>query len=67
IGYYDEAYLRSLRFLDSPGAKDHDRVLEDSGITLAEEMVGMATGNLQHIGQVGYIRGLIEGRRWFPR
>jgi hypothetical protein len=42
-------------------------VLDDSGNTLAEEMVGMATGNLQHIGQVGYIRGLIEGRRWFPR
>ena len=67
LGYYDDVYQRSLKFLDSPGADDHDRVLDDSGNTVAIEMVGMATGNLQHIGQVGYIRGLIEGRRWYHR
>jgi|TARA_B100000959_G_scaffold237904_1_gene257547 hypothetical protein len=67
LGYYDDVYRRTLEFLASPAADDHDRALEGSGNTLAEEMVGMATGNLQHVGQVGYIRGLIEGRRWYPR
>lgn len=67
LGYYDAVYQRALAFLASPEADDHDRVLEDSGNTVAVEMVGMVAGNLQHIGQVGYIRGLIEGRRWYPR
>ena len=67
LGYYDAVYQRTLKFLATPDADNHDRVLDDSGNTLAEEMVGMSTGNLQHIGQVGYIRGLIEGRRWYPR
>ena len=67
LGYYDAVYRRSLAFLESPAADDHDRVLGGSGNKLGVEMVGMVAGNMQHVGQVGYIRGLIEGRRWYPR
>jgi len=67
LGYYDAVYRRTLEFMASSAADDHNRVLDDSGNTLAVEMVGMVAGNLQHVGQVGYIRGLIEGRRWYPR
>jgi len=67
LGYYNDTYQRTLKFLASAEADDHDRLLDDSGNTLAVEMVGMATGNLQHVGQVGYVRGLIEGRRWYSR
>jgi hypothetical protein len=35
--------------------------------TVGERLLVVVNGNMQHVGQAGYVRGLNEGRRWHPR
>ena len=48
---------------------DSDRVLNgDSGDATVRDLVFRAVhGGLAHSGQLMYVRGLVEKRRWFPR
>ena len=33
--------------------------------TIGYELMRMVAGNMQHVGQINYIRGLIENRIWY--
>ncbi len=71
LDYYESVHGRMREFLDGLQPNDVDRPVADPSTgersTVGNILADAVNGNLQHIGQAGYIRGLIEGRRWFPR
>jgi len=59
------AYVRSL---PPDGARQVVASPEDgSGTTVGAILLRMVYGGLAHVGQLAYVRGLVERRRWFPR
>ena len=59
------AYVRSL---PPDGARRVVASPEDgSGTTAGAILLRMVYGGLAHVGQLAYVRGLVERRRWFPR
>ena len=58
-------YLRSL----PPDAADQlvDDPESGSPTTLGEILIHTVHGGLAHVGQLGYVRGIVERRHWFPR
>jgi Protein of unknown function (DUF664) len=57
------AYLRTL------SCPDMDRVIDthwDPPVTVGVRLISVVNDCTQHVGQMAYLRGLIEDRRWFP-
>jgi hypothetical protein len=70
LDYYDAVYQRSVANLQNVSPTDMDRVLDEPQNnplpTVGVRLVSIAADNLQHAGQIAYLRGLIEDRRWYP-
>jgi hypothetical protein len=46
-----------------------DRIIDrrwDPPVTVGVRLTSVVNDTTQHIGQMAYIRGLIEDRKWFP-
>jgi hypothetical protein len=46
-----------------------DRVIDtrwDPPVTVGVRLVSVVNDCTQHVGQMAYVRGLIENRRWLP-
>jgi hypothetical protein len=46
-----------------------DRVIDrrwDPPVTVGVRLVSVVNDTQQHIGQLSYVRGLLEGKRWLP-
>ncbi len=69
--YCRAAYERALGCVQSLAPEATDREVEgreDAGATDVDTiLLGMVQGGLAHVGQLAYVRGLIERRIWFPR
>jgi hypothetical protein len=70
LGHFDAVFERTREYLDSLA---HGAVSEPAAgparelpATVGGILVRVINGQLQHVGQLAYVRGLIEKRRWFP-
>ncbi|RMB60329.1 DinB family protein [Tessaracoccus antarcticus] len=65
-GYYAAVCERTADILRAMSPKDLDRVIDESydpPVTVATRLVSVINDTTQHIGQAGYVRGLVERRR----
>jgi uncharacterized damage-inducible protein DinB len=70
VDYYTAVHQRSIAYIHGLQPADLDRVLDEPGwdppVTVGVRLVSVVNDCTQHVGQMAYVRGLIEDRRWFP-
>jgi DinB superfamily len=70
LEYFAAVHQRSLDFLRGIEPADLDRELDEPQwnppVTAGVRLVSVIADCLQHVGQMAYIRGLIEDRHWLP-
>ena len=69
MDYYAAVHIRSLEYLKGVSCDDMDRLVDtrwDPPVTAGVRLVSVVDDCAQHVGQMAYIRGLIEGRKWLP-
>ena len=69
VDYFTVVHRRSLEYLRGLEPSDLDRELDepwDPPVTVGVRLVSVIADCLQHVGQMAYIRGLIENRHWLP-
>ena len=68
LEYHGAVLDRSKRYIASLSAADLDRELNEPWFqplpTVGVRLVSVLSDNLQHAGQVAYLRGLFKGRGW---
>ncbi len=65
LEHYDAVFQSTRGYLSMRGRDDIDRVIGESAV--GQRLLAIVNGNMQHIGQAGYVRGLNEGQIWHPR
>jgi hypothetical protein len=63
LDYHDAVSSSTREYLRAIGPHDLDRVIDDTWeppITLGARLVSVLEDNMQHVGQVSYVRGLLE-------
>ena len=65
LGYYESVNKRMLKFFLTKESENYERILKGSRNLQGYEMMRMVAGTLQHVGQINYVRGLIEKRIWY--
>lgn len=61
LEYYDAVHRQTLRFLNTLGDEDFDRIVDtrwDPPVTLGVRLVSTIADCLQHVGQAAYVKGL---------
>ncbi|MFN0071367.1 MAG: mycothiol transferase [Chloroflexota bacterium] len=70
LDYHDAVFQRSVAFIKPLTPEDLDREINEPQYdplpTVGVRLVSVIVDNIQHAGQVAYLRGLIEARRWYP-
>jgi hypothetical protein len=69
IDYFAAVRKRSLAYLETVSCADMDRVIDtrwDPPVTAGVRLVSVVNDCTQHVGQMAFLRGLIEGRKWLP-
>jgi uncharacterized damage-inducible protein DinB len=69
VDYYAAVHRRSLDYLKRVTCQDLDRVVDtrwDPPVTAGVRLISVVNDCTQHVGQMAYLRGLIEGRKWLP-
>jgi hypothetical protein len=69
VEYYEAVHARCLEYLKDLSCQDMERVIDtrwDPPVTVGVRLVSVVNDCTQHVGQMAYLRGLIEGRRWLP-
>jgi hypothetical protein len=64
-GYHDAVADQTLRYVGGLGPADLDRVVDeawDPPVTLGVRLVSVASDDLQHVGQAGFLRGIVQRR-----
>ena len=68
LEYYRTVYNRTKRYISSLSETDLDRQLNEPQYqplpTVGVRIVSVLCDNLQHVGQVAYLRGLLKGKGW---
>ncbi|MDA1257246.1 MAG: DinB family protein [Chloroflexi bacterium] len=69
LDHFDAVLARTRTYLSELLPDDLERVVETPAppATVGDRLIAVVNGNMQHVGQASYVRGLIEGRRWHPR
>ncbi len=65
LGYFDDVYAATTRFLSTLTDGDLDRIVDrnwDPPVTLGVRLGSVLADDLQHVGQAAFVRGVI-GRR----
>jgi hypothetical protein len=70
LDYFRVVHGRTVEYVSKLEAEDLDRVLDEpqwqTPVTVGVRLVSVISDCLQHVGQMAYIRGLIEDRHWLP-
>jgi len=68
LQYHRAVLERSKRYLSTLSAADLDRELNEPQYqplpTVGVRIISVMSDNLQHAGQVAYVRGLLKGKGW---
>jgi uncharacterized damage-inducible protein DinB len=62
VGYAEAVHAQSAEFLRGLTDADLDRVIDDSWdppVTVGMRLVSVIGDDYQHLGQIGYVRGLL--------
>jgi uncharacterized damage-inducible protein DinB len=62
--YHVAVHDRTVAYLDGLTDADLDRIVDDAWdppVTLAVRLVSVVSDDLQHVGQAGFVRGLLPG------
>ncbi|HEU0212769.1 MAG TPA: DUF664 domain-containing protein [Jiangellaceae bacterium] len=65
IGYHEAVAARTAEYIDTLDADELDRIIDrsyDPPVSVGVRLVSVLGDNLQHAGQAGYLRGLVERR-----
>jgi hypothetical protein len=69
LDYHDSVFAQSKALIGGLAAADFDRQLDEPHYqpvpTVGVRVVSILSDNLQHAGQVAYLRGLWQGRGWW--
>ena len=63
--YYEAVFQQTIRFVESLTDNDLSRIVDESWdppVTLGVRLVSVLSDNLQHAGQVAFVRGIIDRR-----
>ena len=63
--YYESVHKKMLRYFDTKNSNEYNKIIYETQNTKGYELMRMVAGTMQHIGQINYIRGLIENRIWY--
>ncbi len=70
LEYFGVVHARTVEYVRRLEANDLDRELDEpqwqTPVTVGVRLVSVISDCLQHVGQMAYIRGLIEDRHWLP-
>jgi uncharacterized damage-inducible protein DinB len=69
LDYYAAVHKRSVEFLAGVSCQDMDRVVDTAWnppVTMGVRLISVVNDCTQHVGQMAYLRGLIEDRKWLP-
>ena len=69
LDYYASVHARSLEYVQRTTCSDMDRVIDrrwDPPVTVGVRLISVVNDCTQHAGQMAYVRGLVEGKRWLP-
>jgi uncharacterized damage-inducible protein DinB len=69
LDYYTAVHQRSVEYVRGLSSADLDRVIDtrwDPPVTVGVRLVSVVNDCTMHVGQLAYVRGLVEERRWFP-
>ncbi|MHA6795636.1 mycothiol transferase [Pseudonocardia bannensis] len=64
-GYHDAVAEQTLRYVRGLADADLDRVVDeawDPPVTLGVRLVSVVSDDLQHVGQAGFVRGIVHRR-----
>lgn len=67
LAYHRAVLERTKRYITSLSASDLDRELNepwDQPPTIGRALTSILNDNLQHVGQIAYVRGLLKGKGW---
>ncbi len=65
LGYHDDVYKHTRRYLNGLTGDTFDTVVDrrfDPPVTLGVRLMSVVADDLQHIGQIGYVKGLLARR-----
>ncbi len=66
LEYHDAVHAATLQYLDTLDSEDLDVIIDrrwDPPVTVGARLVSVINDTMQHAGQAGYVRGLIERAR----
>jgi uncharacterized damage-inducible protein DinB len=69
LDYYAAVHQRSIEYLNGLSGADMDRIIDthwDPPVTVGVRLVSVVNDTTQHVGQMAYLRGLVEDRKWLP-
>jgi hypothetical protein len=68
LGYHRAVFERSKEYLGNLSATELGRNLNNPAMPTVEALlVAILSDDLQHLGQVAYLRGLLKGKGWMSR
>jgi len=68
LGYHRAVFERSKQYLGNLSATELGRKINNPVIPTVESLlVAILSDDLQHLGQVAYLRGLLKGKGWMSR
>jgi hypothetical protein len=70
VGYFDAVAEQSLKIVEGLTDADMDRMVESTipgrpAQPVTSRLAVILNDNIQHVGQVAYLRGLIRGHGWY--
>src|SRR4051794_15687637 len=69
VDYFAEVYAQTLTYLNKVNGADLDRIIDrrwDPPVTAGARLVSVVNDTTQHVGQMAFLRGLVEDRKWLP-
>jgi hypothetical protein len=70
LDYHDATFEQTKAYLEPLRGDDLDRVLDETRFdpppTAGIRIISIIADNLSHAGQVAYVKGLLQGKRWYP-
>lgn len=69
VEYFSAVYERCIAYVRRLECADLDRVVDtrwNPPVTAGVRLVSVVNDTTEHVGQMAYVRGLMEGRKWLP-